>query len=116
VIVKYVLMLCSDVSYRTDLEEAARETGPACLSWGEELKRRGIHLSSAGLRPATDATTVKVRGEEVLLTDGPFAETKDQIGGFSVIEAADLDEALELAARHPWATVGQIEVRPVWEP
>ncbi|HEV2781096.1 MAG TPA: YciI family protein [Actinophytocola sp.] len=113
---KYVLMLCSDVAYRTDLERAAAETGPACATWGEEVARRGAMLSSAGLRPATDATTVRVRNGEVLLTDGPFAETKDQIGGFSVIEAADLDEALELAAKHPWAAVGQIEVRPVWEP
>jgi hypothetical protein len=112
--VKYVLMLCSDVAYRADLDEAAVQTG--CGGWSEEMARRGILLSGAGLRPATDATTVKVRGEEVLLTDGPFAETKDQIGGFSLIEAADLDEALELAAKHPWATVGQIEVRPVWEP
>jgi hypothetical protein len=111
--VKYVLMLCSDVSYRTDLEDAAIQTG--CGNWTEEMARQGILQSAVGLRPATDATTVRVRDEEVLLTDGPFAETKDQIGGFSLIEAADLDEALDLAAKHPWATVGQIEVRPVWE-
>jgi hypothetical protein len=113
VIVKYVLMLCSDVAFRDDLEDAAIETG--CANWSADLARRGILRGSTGLRPATDATTVRVRGEDVLLTDGPFAETKDQIGGFSLIECADLDEALELAARHPWATVGQIEVRPVWE-
>ncbi|MFG1678743.1 YciI family protein [Nonomuraea sp. NPDC049269] len=52
----------------------------------------------------------------MLLTDGPFAETKDQIGGFSVIDCVDLDEAIELAAAHPWARVEQIEIRPVWQP
>jgi hypothetical protein len=51
----------------------------------------------------------------VLLSDGPFAETKDQIGGFSLIECTDLDEAVDVASKHPWAKVGQIEVRPVWE-
>jgi hypothetical protein len=112
--VKYVLMLCSDVAFRADVADAAIETG--CGNWTMEMARRGVLRTSAGLRPASDATTVRVRGEDVLLTDGPFAETKDQIGGFSVIECADLDEALELAAQHPWATVGQIEVRPVWEP
>ena len=108
---KYLLMLCSDVTYRDDLEEAARE---GCGDWPEAAGPR--HLLSAGLRPATDATTVRVRGADVLFTDGPFAETKDQIGGVSLIEASDLDEALELAAAHPWARIGQIEVRPVLEP
>ncbi|WP_414637131.1 YciI family protein [Actinophytocola sp.] len=111
---KYMLMLASDVAYRADVEDAALETG--CGNWSEELSRRGQLLRSEGLRPSTDATTVRVRSGDVLLTDGPFAETKDQIGGFSLIEAADLDEALDLAAKHPWAAVGKIEVRPVWEP
>jgi hypothetical protein len=111
--VKYVLMLCSDVAYREDLSEGVLA---GCAGWSEEMASRGVLLTSTGLRPSTDATTVKVRESEVLLTDGPFAETKDQIGGLSLIECADLDEALELAARHPWARYGQIEVRPVWEP
>jgi hypothetical protein len=59
---------------------------------------------------------VRVREDEVLLTDGPFAETKDQIGGFTMIECADLDEAIEVASMHPVAKLGMIEVRPVWEP
>lgn len=110
--VKYLLMLCSDTAYTEDYSAGVAE---GCAGWSERMAERGILLSGAGLRPASDATTVKVRDGEVLLTDGPFAETKEQIGGFSLIEAADLDEALELAGAHPWAKYGQIEVRPVWE-
>jgi hypothetical protein len=107
-------MLCSDVTH-VDAEQAAAAMG-GCEGWSEEMALRGILRGGEGLRPATDATTVRVRGDDVLLTDGPFAETKDQIGGFSLIECADLDEAIEVAAKHPWAEFGQIELRPIWEP
>jgi hypothetical protein len=60
------------------------------------------------------ATTVQVRGGEVLIADGPFAETKEQIAGFDILECADLDEAIEVAAKHPVARFGKIEVRPYW--
>lgn len=108
---RYLLMICSDETAEPPPEEMS-----GCDGWGEEMQRRGVLLGGAGLRPASDATTVRVRGDQVLLTDGPFAETKDQIGGFSLIECADLDEAIAAAARHPWARYGQIEIRPVWEP
>jgi hypothetical protein len=64
----------------------------------------------------SDATTVRVRDAEVLLSDGPFAESKEQIAGFDIIECADLDEAIEVAAKHPVAAFGSIEVRPFWQP
>jgi len=67
------------------------------------------------LRPGSDATTVRVREEEVLLSDGPFAETKEQIAGYGIIECENLDEAIEVASRHPVARFGSIEVRPLWE-
>ncbi|MEU7838077.1 YciI family protein [Nonomuraea sp. NPDC052129] len=111
---RYVLMLCSDVSDETVAGQDPDMVG--CGGWTEDMERRGILRGAMGLRPSSDATTLRVRREEVLLTDGPFAETKDQIGGFSVIDCADLDEAIELAAAHPWARVGQIEIRPVWQP
>ena len=76
----------------------------------------GVRLMGDQLRPASDATTVRVRDGEVLLADGPFAETKEQIAGFDIIECADLDQALEVAARHPVARFGTIEVRPFWQP
>ncbi|MFD0534162.1 YciI family protein [Actinomadura luteofluorescens] len=111
--VRYVLMICSDETAGTDPEQAAA-TG--CGGWSREMERRGVIRGGAGLAPSDRATTVKVRGDEVLLTDGPFAETKDQIGGFTVIECGGLREAVEIAARHPWAALGQIEIRPVEEP
>ena len=107
-------MLCSDEAH-ADPAQAAAVMG-ACAAWSEEMVARGVLKDSRGLRAASDATTVKRRRSEVLITDGPFAETKDQIGGYALIECADLDEALEVAGRHPWAEFGQIEVRPVWEP
>lgn len=111
---KYVLMLCSDATVPEEVFQAAIKAG--CEGWTEQMRRRGILLDSTGLRPPGDATTVRVRDDRVLLTDGPFAETKDQIGGFSMIECADLDEAIEVAAEHPWAGAGKIEVRPVVQP
>ena len=67
------------------------------------------------LRPIVDSTTVQVRGGEVVLSDGPFAETKEQVGGFDLIDCRDLDEAIEVASKHPAARFGTIEVRPLWE-
>jgi hypothetical protein len=69
-----------------------------------------------GLQAPGDTTTVRVRGDEVLLTDGPFADTKEVIGGLALVECADLDEALEVATTHPAARYGTIEIRPVREP
>ena len=82
---------------------------PALLGrsgWADEMMRRGVFVLGEGLRPVAEATTVRVRGDEVLLPDGPFAETKDQIGGFNVVDCADLDEAIEVAAKHPAARSG----------
>ena len=79
------------------------------------MDTRGVRKEGERLRPASDATTVRVRAEEVLLSDGPFAETKEQIAGYDLIECADLDEAIEVASKHPMARYGLIEVRPLWE-
>ena len=79
------------------------------------LRERGHFVAGEALQPVTTATTVRVRDEGTLMTDGPFAETKEALGGFYLIEATDLDEALHLAAACPGARVGAIEVRPIWE-
>lgn len=79
----------------------------------EELTAQGKHLGGEPLVPSSMATTVRVRNDEALITDGPFAETKEQLGGFYLIEAADLDEALSWAAKIPTARSGSVEVRPV---
>jgi len=112
--VKYMMLVYVAEGTELGPEEAAR-IGPDTEAWAEEMDRRGIRLQGNQLRPVSDATTVCVRGGEVLIADGPFAETKEQIAGFYVIECSDLDEAVEVAAKVPAARYGSVEVRPVWE-
>lgn len=85
-------------------------------TWLSEMISRGVSLHGGRLRPVSDATTVRVRNRETLISDGPFAETKEQVAGYDVIECPDLDTALDVAARHPTARLGGIEVRPFWAP
>jgi len=87
----------------------------SAIDYSEEIRRSGHYIVSNALQPARTARTIRVRGSKVITTDGPFAETKEQIGGFFLIEAKDLDEACEVASRFPPARVGTIEVRPVRE-
>ena len=82
--------------------------------WVAEMDGRGVRAFGDRLRPAEDATTVAVRDGQLFVTDGPFAETKDLIGGFDVITCADLDEAIEIVSSHPMARFGAIEIRPFW--
>jgi hypothetical protein len=79
----------------------------------ESIKKSGHHIAGQQLHPSTDATTVRIRDKKRLVTDGPFAETKEQLGGFYMIEAKDLDDAIAIAARIPSARFGSIEVRPI---
>ena len=79
------------------------------------LNGRGANLGGEALQPVQTATTVRVRDGKTLVTDGPFAETKEALGGFYLVEAKDLDEALEFAAACPGAKEGSVEVRPIWE-
>jgi hypothetical protein len=83
-------------------------------AWVAEGASRGIRKFGHRLRPIEDATTVRKRGGEVLLTDGPFTESKEWIAGFDVLECENLDEAIDYASRHPMARFGRIEVRPFW--
>ncbi len=84
-------------------------------AYSESLKRSGNYLGGNGLAPTHTATTVRVRKGRVATTDGPFAETKEQLGGYYLLTARDLNEAIQLAARIPGARLGSIEVRPVME-
>lgn len=110
---KYALLICDDESFSPSNEEISAD--PVHQAWWEDLQRRGGELFGARLRPVVDATTVRVRDGETLVSDGPFAETKDVVGGFVIVECANLDEAIEIAAGHPYARWGGVEVRPVWE-
>jgi hypothetical protein len=108
---QYMLLICG-----VDGDEAAPEDrgGYTIEQWVEEMDRRGVRLRGDRLRPVSDSTTVRVRGAEVLISDGPFAETKEQMYGYDLLECADLDEAIEVASKHPNARHGALEIRPVW--
>ena len=84
-----------------------------CMNCGDDLKKQGLLLAAEPLFRADTAKTVRIRNGRVAITDGPFAETKEQLAGFYLIDAADLDEALKLASKIPPARVGSIEVRPI---
>ena len=109
---KFLLLICGD-------ESAAAHADEGCGGWTQEMARRGFlpegALAAGGLRAPAEAKTVRVRRRQLMLSDGPFAETKEQIAGYDVIECADLDEAIEIASRHPVAGFGAVEVRPFWE-
>ena len=113
---RYALLICSEEKWMAGL----RETEGAAMTanyfrWQDEMNERGLLQGGERLRPTTDATTVRVRDGETLTSDGPFAETKEQIGGFYLVDCKDLDEAIEVAAKIPGAAHGSIEVRPIWE-
>jgi hypothetical protein len=86
-----------------------------CLACGNGLRNSGVLIAAEPLHPVDTATTVRVRNGQLSVTDGPFAETKEQLSGFYLIEAADLNEAIQVAAKIPPAREGSIEVRPVRE-
>jgi hypothetical protein len=110
---RYLLMISAD---ETQVDEVVNEEGmKAFNAWMDDLAERGVIRAHEGLQPSRTATTVRVRGDEVLLTDGPYIEAKEQIGGFALIEVDDLDEAVEIAAGHPACSVGQVEIRPLRE-
>ncbi|HET7922761.1 MAG TPA: YciI family protein [Gammaproteobacteria bacterium] len=97
------------------LDEARQAEAPDrdCVAFDTGLRAEGRCLASEALQPVATATTVRVRNGQVAITDGPFAETKEQLAGFYMIEARDLNEAIQIASRIPPARVGSIEVRPI---
>ena len=111
---KFVCLACEEESVfnalsRSEWELLRRET----LDYVEELRRSGHLIAAEPLQSARTAATVRVRHGKVSITDGPFAETKEQLAGFYLIDARDLNEAIQLASKIPPARVGSIEVRPI---
>jgi hypothetical protein len=104
---RYMLLICADESVQVTPEESSADT------WLKEVQ--GVRRDGSRLRSVADATTVRLRDGEVVVADGPFAETKEQIAGYDVIECGDLDEAIEVASKHPVARFGSVEVRPFWD-
>jgi hypothetical protein len=113
---RYMLLIYSDEQAEAGLSpEEFNELVQAYFRYDDELRRAGKYVFAEALQPSSTATVVRVREGKTLVTDGPYAETKEQLGGFYVIEAESLDEALRWAARIPGAATGTIEVRPVME-
>jgi len=111
--VKYLLLIYTDEKVWTENEREKCIAESTQLT--HELHAKGQYLRAAPLHPVATATSVRVRNGKRLVTDGPFAETHEQLGGFFLIDAADLDEAIEIAARIPGARKGTVEVRPIME-
>jgi hypothetical protein len=113
---RYALLICNDETTMLAVSPAEAQASTAeYAAWAEEVGKRGLLQGGERLRPTSDSTTVRVREGEVLTSDGPFAETKEQIGGYFVDDCKDLDEAIAIAAKLPGARHGSIEVRPIWE-
>ncbi|MEU1399782.1 YciI family protein [Micromonospora zamorensis] len=104
---KYMMFVCSDTEPDNDPTEL-----PDIHKWVAENDSRGRRLTGNVLAPPTAATTVRVRGGELLVSEGPFAETMEVIVGFDLLDCADLDEAIEVARTHPMAREGRLELRP----
>ncbi len=113
---KYLLMLYADEKAGAILpKEVIEDMMGQFHAWSEAMTKAGVNNTFEGLHPTSAATTVRVPNGKKVTTHGPFAETKEQLGGFYFIDAHNLDEAIEWAAKCPGATYGSIEVRPVWE-
>ncbi|KXK63438.1 transcription initiation protein [Micromonospora rosaria] len=109
---EYALLIFHDDGAELSPQEI--DDHPRHRSWLAEVRRRGAFVGGQRLRPGHAARTVRSRAGDTLVTDGPFTEAREQVGGFVLLDCADLDEATELAALHPFAALGAIEVRPVW--
>ena len=112
---QYVLLIYTEEPTEQPSAEAMTAEMEGYNTFTEHVRARGAMLAGEALHPSTAATTVRVRDGKTIATDGPFAETKEALGGFYLVEAADLDEAIGFAAMIPGATHGSIEVRPVFD-
>jgi len=121
---KYLMLVCWDTE-RMDAQvepeasaaeeaEEAEEDEEESFPWLDDLQARGIWVMGDQLAPPRRARTVRVRDGKQLVSDGPFADTKEAVGGFDILECGSLEEAVEIAAAHPVAQLGTIEVRPLW--
>ncbi len=113
---KYMLLICRDEPAWETLNVIERQRLYAeMVELSDELTSRGQYLAGHPLQPSSSATTVRVRDGRRIVTDGPFAETREQLGGYMIIDVKDLDEAIAIAARIPLARTSTVEIRPVRE-
>jgi hypothetical protein len=112
---RYLLLIYTEESNQPPADDVAMAEMRAYDVFTKDIKARGLFQAGEALTSTSTATTVQIRDGETVITDGPFAETKEALGGFYLIDARDLDEATAIAARIPAAKHGSIEVRPIWE-
>jgi len=112
---KYLCLICAETVMEQMPEADAEKLYRDYYEFTEALKKSGHFVGANRLKPAADATTIRVRNGKVSVTDGPFAETREQFGGYYVIEAHDLNEAIQVAAKIPGARTGCVELRPIAE-
>ena len=111
---KYLLLIYeNEANFANVSEEEGNKIFAEYMDYSKGIHASGNYISGEALQPVATATTVRVQNGKTLTTDGPFAETKEQLGGFYLVEAKDLDEAIQLAARIPASRTGSIEVRPI---
>ena len=106
---RYLMLVVADPDLTTQEEPVL-----TIEEWGKETSASGVNLDGDRLRPPSDAKTVRRRNGKVTVTDGPFAETHEWIAGFDILDCETVEQAIEVATRHPMATHGTIELRPVW--
>jgi hypothetical protein len=113
---KYLLLVCWDAE-KMDAQTEPDPSEPReeeSFPWLDDVQAREIWVTGDQIAPPRRARSVRVRSGKTFVTDGPFAETKEAVGGFDILECGSLDEAVEIAAGHPIAQMGTIEVRPLW--
>jgi len=111
---KFIVLVYNDPTLLGAIpEQEFNTTMRGCIAKADELKTSGRLLQSQMLEDSSSARTIRIRNGRKQVLDGPFAEAKEVLGGFNIIEAADMDEALEIAASFPWADTGSLEVRPI---
>jgi hypothetical protein len=113
---KYLLLVCWDAEAMNGQAEPdpGENQVEESFPWLDDLQARGRWITGDQLAPPRRARSIRVRDGKAIVTDGPFSETKEAVGGFDIVEADSLEEAVEIAAGHPVAQVGTIEVRPLW--
>lgn len=113
---KYILLMYAAEGSGPSTPEELQATGQAFQNLLKEAKSAGVLLGQNGVAPGSSATTLRVRDGKQLITDGPFAETHEQMGGYFLLDLENLDEAIKWAAKIPTAQYGSIEIRPLWTP
>ncbi len=109
---KYMMFIVADPDAAAEAQPMEEEL--TIEEWLDDVEGRGKRLDGDRLRPVSDATTVRFSRGKLLVTDGPFTESKEWIAGFDILECDNLDEAIAIAARHPQANGGKLEIRPFW--